>query len=375
MSVADQLQELRIRAGNPTVREIERLIAKQGRGRTMAKSTIQDKISGKSSINLTQTLTIVEALAEHARLTGAPLPPQETDQGVWRERVTTSFKQASTAVSATQSLAQNPAPENPWNIGALIHAQMYDLIEIVESAQHSPTDTWLPRVIGPMLKAKMSVSSFMERAAQDAPQTLVRTITELHRIFPPPENDPWNTTGSPWAVTHNNLTVGALLKHAANYHGAAHTPALVVGMRRAEIGELVEVYLKAVSVIQSGVGIHQALVLLRAASLDGDASSLLRFVGTERQTDEAVQIAERFHKNGHRSDRDQILRAMSSDSAYGVKSALDELSGHPLEQEFKPEVLRGIPYGKYEEYAQVLIEAGDPGAAETVQEAANALPF
>ncbi|MFE9661739.1 hypothetical protein [Streptomyces sp. NPDC005955] len=375
MSIAVRLQELRIRAGNPSIREIEHLIARQSRGRTMAQSTIQEKISGKSTANLAQILSIVEALAEHARFNGAPLPGQETDQGVWRERVTASHKQVSPKALLPAPSPQDKGDENPWNIAALMHAQMYDLIEIVESSQNSPTETWLPSVIGPMLKAQMSVSSFMERASQDDPQAIVRTLVVLNLSFPQPENDPWGITGSPWVVTDNNMTVGALLTHAARHQGAKSTPALVAGMRRAEIGSLVEVYLKALSRVQTAAGIHQALVLLRAASLDRDAISLLRFVGSERRSEEAIKIAERFHENGSNEDRDLILKGVSGESPYSLKAGLDVLVGHKLEEQFKLEILRGIPYGKHEEYAKTLAAAGCLEVAQTVREAENVPPF
>ncbi|MER6132626.1 hypothetical protein [Streptomyces sp. NPDC001815] len=339
----------------------------------MSRSTIQDKISGRSSANLVQALSIVEALAEHARLNGVPLPPQETDQGVWRERIAAPLRQVARKPTAEETSPRNQPQKNPWNIEPLMHAQMYDLIEIVKSSQNSPTDTWLPSVIAPMLTAKMSVSSFMERAAQDDPQTIVRTVVALHEKFPPPEDDPWGAM--PWTVTNSNMTVGALLTHAAKHHGATFTPALIVGMRRAEIGELVETYLTAVANSQSATGINRATTLLRAASLDGDAVSLLRFVGSKRRTDEAVKIVNHFYASGNVQDSHLILNGMGGGSPYTFRAAILRLKGHTLEEEFKTEVLRGIPYKKHELYAKAMADAGDPETARLAQEAADIPPF
>ncbi|MFF9361611.1 hypothetical protein [Streptomyces griseoluteus] len=252
---------------------------------------------------------------------------------------------------------------------------MYDLIEIVKGSQNSPTATWLPSVIAPMLKAKMSVSSFMERAAQDDPQMIVRTIAALHESFPPPEDDPWAKSRTPWVVTDNNMTVGALLTETAKHQGANFTPALIAGMRRAEVGDLVEPYLKSLAQVQSAVGIHKAITLLRAASLDGDSVSLLRFVGSQRRADQAVKIVERFHANGSLQDRDLILNGMGGGSPYTFRSAIRALKGHTLEAECRIEVLRGIPYGKHDQYAEALAFAGDPETAQLAREAADIPPF
>ncbi|WP_405973590.1 hypothetical protein OG496_33470 [Streptomyces sp. NBC_00988] len=343
----------------------------------MARSTIQEKISGTSSANLSQVLSIVEALAEYSRLTNAPLPAQETDQSVWRERVTASFKQASREASTAESVPQLENHEKPWNVGPLIHAQMYDLIEIVESSRQSPTDTWLPSVIGPMLKAQMSVSSFMERAAQDDPKTVVRTVYVLNLSFPPPplDDDPWSTTGSPWAATDNNLTVGHLLRHAARHQGVDSAPALIVGMRRADIGGLVNIYITALAQAQNATGIQKANALLRAASLDRDAVSLLRLVGSLRGVSESLKVADRFHENNQTEYRDLVLQGISEGGAYGIKGALSAIQGRESEEEYKLEILRSIPHGKHEMYARTLSDSGSLEIAQIVREAANIPPF
>lgn len=88
MTLASRLQDLRNRAGNPTYRQIERLIARQAHDNPMARSTIQEKITGKSHPNLAQIFSMVEAIAEHARLIESPLTPQEVDKSRWRDLYT-----------------------------------------------------------------------------------------------------------------------------------------------------------------------------------------------------------------------------------------------------------------------------------------------
>src|SRR2546430_13056778 len=72
--LAEQLNRLRVRAGSPSVRELAKLTGRQGPGRAMSRSTVQDKISGKSLPRLGQILALVRACADHAKSIGVPLP-------------------------------------------------------------------------------------------------------------------------------------------------------------------------------------------------------------------------------------------------------------------------------------------------------------
>lgn len=82
MDPVNQLNNLRARADNPSYRTIERLISRQRRPNKMARSTTQEKMSGNSPLILTQVLSIVDALAEYARLHEVPLPLQEINHEV-----------------------------------------------------------------------------------------------------------------------------------------------------------------------------------------------------------------------------------------------------------------------------------------------------
>ncbi|MFF3491143.1 hypothetical protein ACFYWS_07310 [Streptomyces sp. NPDC002795] len=375
MSVAARLQELRVRAGSPSFREIERLLAKQGRT-VMARSTVQEKLSGKRPANLTQVLAIVEALAEIARLNGTPLPHQEVDAGVWRERVTAAFKRHDPQqVSSAPSIEGSRTLER-WPVGALLHAQMYDLVELVEGNRDSPTDTWITSVIRPMLTAKMSISEFMDRAAQDDTQTTIRTIRVLNADFPPPEGNPWEPTEPPWGTTDNDLTVGKLLKSVATHHDTQSAPAIVVGLRLAEVPNLATVYLKVLACTQEAPGIKKAATLLRAASLNNDADSLLGFVGSERfPTTESIKIAEQFHTNRDFPDSDKILGGIAKGGPHSLRDGLEALNAHPLEASFKPKILHGIPWGNHEKMADALVKNGDADAAQAVLEVKDEPPF
>ncbi|MGW3322944.1 hypothetical protein [Streptomyces virginiae] len=328
-----QLQDLRVRAGSPSVRDIERLVARQGRQEKMARSTIQAKLSGQSSLKLGQVLCLVEALAEHARLIGSPLSPQEIDQGVWRERVVADQKRLSRAeVPISPSAPGRPDPQDRWPLSALHQAGMLDVAEIVVQSKGTQTATWLPRVAGEMLQAQMSCKGFMKTAAYDQPLDVVKTVAALHREFPRPESDP-NSWGGGWSP-ENSETVLALLSYAARVHGAKSAPVIVVGLRRAGAGEYVGDFLKWLACWHLAAAIEGAVVHLRAAELARDALGLLQCVGADRRMDRTFEVAAHFDEIGVTRDRDAVLQAMACDRNRLV-SALRSIVGLESEKEMR----------------------------------------
>ncbi|MFB7335837.1 hypothetical protein ACFC00_30030 [Streptomyces adustus] len=374
MTLVAQLQDLRVRAGDPTIRQIERLIARQGRERPMARSTIQDKLSGKSPVNLPEVLSIVEALAEHARLSGTPLLPQEIDQGVWRERVITSTRQTAKSPPLPSPSPVSPTQGIPWDTEALKLAQMHDLIEIVESSSSTPTASWLPSVIAAMLLAEMSVTEFMKRAAEDSPQDVVQTLVALDQAFPAPEPDPFETP-DPWFTSANSRTVGALLSHVARKHGTNSTPAIVVAMRRAQIGEHVDAYLSNIARLHAAISVDHIVHQLRKATLSADAERILKLVGSKRRVNRIFEVALRFHATGQTEDAQKILQAVAADNWYRIESVVEEIRDHESAETFVREILRGIPFGKHSEYAQGIERRGNQALAQRVLEAADEPPF
>jgi hypothetical protein len=82
--LADQLRELRLLAGMPS---LDLLVSLTGEsGRPLARSTIQDKLSGTSSPNLDQMLALVRACRVHAERTGTTLPADLIRDGHWRQQ-------------------------------------------------------------------------------------------------------------------------------------------------------------------------------------------------------------------------------------------------------------------------------------------------
>ena len=83
--LAVRLQEVRLRAGNPSVTQLEVLTKRQGPRRAMARSTIQDKLRGHTAPKIEHVLALVKAFVEHAERTGVSLPPDVVDEQSWRE--------------------------------------------------------------------------------------------------------------------------------------------------------------------------------------------------------------------------------------------------------------------------------------------------
>jgi hypothetical protein len=295
-SVAKHLQDLRVRAGDPSYREIERLIARQGRPNPMARSTIQEKISGRSRATASQVFSLVEALAEHARLHQIKLSPQEIDQAVWQSRVTKSASTKNRVPRPTNDAKSSDSLSRSWDISPLRYAGMTDLVEMVESSEGAPLASWLPHIVSEMHKARMSCSVLLEQAAKESPHDIVQTLAELERIFPLPVKNPHD----PWSgySASNEASAQLLLRFAARHQGVAKTPVIVVAMRRSGVGNYVDYYLSYAACWHLAPRLEVIVDRLRSAKLEDDARTLLRCVGSDRVEHRVVEVVEHFHKKG-----------------------------------------------------------------------------
>jgi hypothetical protein len=84
--LASKLRELRVHAGKPSMSRLAQLSSDQGSKWQMPRSTIQDKLTGKTApTSVEQVLALVRACAAHAISTGRPLADDEVDEARWRE--------------------------------------------------------------------------------------------------------------------------------------------------------------------------------------------------------------------------------------------------------------------------------------------------
>lgn len=373
MTLASKLQDLRNRAGNPTYRQIERLIARQGRDNPMARSTIQEKISGKSHPNLAQILSIVEALAEHARLIESPLTAREVDKSHWRDLYTNALKteRAKPSTSETSKVQQKAA--EPWNLEPLRQAHMNDLLDLINSSLDLPVSTWLPEVVRAILIADMSFRDFLSRAAQESPQEVVRITVSLDREFPAEEIEPWESR-DPWEVSDRDQIVGGFLAQVARRHGAVSSPAIIVGLRRASLGYLVSNYVTGVAKVHPAANILRAVTHLRFATLSNDADLLLAEVGRKREPEKVLEIARYLEAHGKPGDRTKVMKGAGSDW-FQLDRVATEVKKIGFRDTFTKEAIWGIPYGQHSDIADSLTKGGSIELAERVRRAENESPF
>ncbi|MEE1840341.1 hypothetical protein ACIODX_10405 [Streptomyces sp. NPDC088190] len=340
----------------------------------MSRSTIQEKLSGKTPATLAQILSLVEAFAEHARLIESPLSAEEIDKGKWRDIYTASLAAAASLTSSAtpQTVPSKPLPE--WDTTPLKLAQMHDLVATVESSADTPPSQWLPGILGPLLQAEMSCINFLKRAAQETPQEVVRIATVLHLSFPPYEPDPWETK-DPWSTTPNEKTVGTFLAQVARVHAARSSPAIITGLRRANIGAYVTDFLNSTAKIHPAPNIYRIVSHLRAATLSQDAESLLETVGAERQVNGVIEIVEYFNDRDEVADKGKILRAVPSRNWYRLKSIAAQLESHAHQDDWIEEVLRGLPWGNNDEIVSQLQADGNHDLAQRVRSAHDKPPF
>ncbi|MER7055253.1 hypothetical protein [Streptomyces sp. NPDC000351] len=351
-NLAKQLRDLRLRVGNPSVRELARLMEGPGRRPSMARSTIQDKISGKSAANLHQLLALVAAIAEYGRRNGTPLSSQEIDENSWRAKfVAANSKSAQVTEKTPTPTVANSGETQALNLVPLLRAGMTDLVDLIEQSEGAPVSTWLPHVASEMFKARIPCDDIMQWVASGTAPEVVQCVVALNETFPISRSseDPWAT---PTWAPGNTETAGKLLSYAARYHGGS-VPVIVAGLRRADADEYVASFLTMIAIWHLAPSIQGAILDLKLTGLTADATTVLRYVGAKRRADRIMEVVRHFDEFGTTEERDIILAGMASDKqrfVLGVKETLHE-----------PEL------------QEVLIHSVQPHMRQVLSEALNAV--
>ncbi|MGW6719165.1 hypothetical protein [Streptomyces sp. NPDC054995] len=374
MDLADQLGELRTRAGGPSYRALERLIARQNRQQKMARSTIQEKIVGRSPLTLPQLLSIVEALAEYASVNGVPLPPQEIDRETWRDRLTAASKTVSATGNAVEPRSKSTEARE-WDTGALEQAHMIDLVNLIREARWSPVSTWLPKILREMMDAEISIDGFLDNAAKESPFEVLRTLKALEEEFPYLEE-----SGDPWGVEDkvsgdNVATVSQLLRKVAGRHGLNATPAIVVGLRRSGIGHHVDAYLATVGASFRPASIVRIVKHLQSATLANDTDRLLKAIGRHRKADAVPDLVKRLQIEGMRKEADKVLHGVGEANVFRVRNVGSALIASSAPDDVLREVARGVPLGKHDEYASSMSGESYGALPQMILEVRDEPPF
>ncbi|TKT01647.1 hypothetical protein [Streptomyces lasalocidi] len=345
---------LRVRAGQPSIREITQIIGLRDKGSPMGRSTIQDKLSGKSAPTLAQVMSLVNAFAEYAHTHGIPLPPDEIEQSKWRELVAAQ-------ISAPPPLETGIKDSTSWNLEPFRRAQMFDVLEIVERNHKSPPATWLVDVIRPMLKAKMDFSEFIRRAATEDPASVVQTVKALDSAFPEPSD---LDHGQPIRPTRNDLTAGKLIWHAALEHGAQATPAIVAGLRREGLERHAWTFLGDVARTLAPIYLAGVLEDLKTARLSTDENWLLTLAGAKRKPHRVYEVITYFDRNDTRA-RDKVLKGICKWDCDHLEVVVERLA-EKFDNRFTDTIIQGIPRENALDYAEKLRLRGSNELADLV---------
>ncbi|MFD3484487.1 hypothetical protein [Streptomyces sp. NPDC058665] len=373
MDVASQLRELRARAGNPSYRTLEHLIGRQRRPQKMARSTIQEKLAGKSSLNLPQILAVVDALAEYAQANDVPLPKHETDREVWQDRVVDSLKTLrSDARVGSEDQNREISRNLEWDIEPLRQAQMEDLIDLVHDCRSKPVADWLPQVLRAMMQAEMTVTEFLKKAAEDSPQGVVNTVRALDREFPY-EGGVVGWGGSSRSDA-NRETVGWLVNFSAMRHGESSAAAIVVGFRRSNVAVYVEEFLSRIATWFRSPGIENAVDKLRAAALGKDADFVLSSVA-RRQSNRVLEVVVHLQKTERIADASKVLSAIGSRGVYQIRGVVKNFEDRGASEAMLLEIAQGVSYEKYDEYIEKFKEWGHEEFVALLRRASEEPPF
>lgn len=353
-SLAKQLGHLRIRAGNPSLRDLEKLTERQGR--RMSRASIQDKFSGSSALRMVHALALVQACADYARSIGAPLLPEDVDEQAWRKRVAQPPTPRSQPISranrgGSDRQKKTVTPEVTSLILPLINAGMEDIARIATEGVNKPIETWLPTVVATLGQARMDFQGFLQLAAHATASQTVQILDSIAMAEEGEDN-----------VSKIYFQTCLLTKHPAEI------PKLLVALRRHD-GEAS--YWYANSFIDAIVGtgkwpgstrtdLADILRSLRAATLKDDADKLAKSIGLHSRPRVTLATAGSF-SDSSLGDRELILFAVSQgglDRLFRVITCLreEEIPGITPREVLKF-ILPSVPEGERADLSRALRNA------------------
>jgi hypothetical protein len=315
---------------------------------------------------------LVQACAEYANSIGVPLPEEDTDEQIWRERVQIALERtppsapvdAAASAPALVDLTVSRPPR--WNLDPLVRAGMYDMVDLIRTSEHLPMAQWLPTLTNSLDAAGMSYEQFLKGASIEQARDLTEIIMSM-------------------ISRSRDKAIDRLMYLCAKNQPAESIPVIIVLLRRWKDGEGVEVADQIIGLISGdrhGLLVRNdcvdVVLALRSATMERDAIRLLKGVGKHAQPDYLFQVAASF-PDSTLGDRETVLGAVAEGSFYHLRSALKELPNITLygmdPMRTLDRIIFGIPSGKHETFASTLESEGMYEEALRIRELKDEPPF
>jgi hypothetical protein len=375
--LAAQLSRLRAQAGGPSVRVLAKLTERQGSERAMSRSTIQDKLSGRNPPRLRQVLALVQACADYANSIGPPLPAEETDEQIWRERTQAASRRTPRPAPADISAGPPSTPKDVtanssprWNLGPLIRAGLDDMVDLVQARGHEPMADWLPILIEALREAEMSTEYFLAAASKDRHQDAVRTILAL-------------------AYYQENKAADRLLFLCAVNQPAESIPIILALLRRKGEGRVGVELAERLLDIFTGKGSPGLLNIdatryvavvsaLRQAAMNIGAARLLKGLGEHGPSTLTLEVAASY-PDTISGDRNTVLTSAGKRVRFDLYDLFRTLRRVDIDgldpQKTRDHIIFAIPGGNYAETASYLKSMDMDEEAERILKIESELPF
>ncbi|MFC9245185.1 hypothetical protein ACFT7S_14525 [Streptomyces sp. NPDC057136] len=373
-SLAKQLGRLRVRAGNPSLRDLEKLTDRQGR--RMSRASIQDKFSGNSGLKMVQLLALVRACADYARSIGAPLSPEDVDEQVWQEKAAhptapKNWHAVEPPHETDPKKSQDQGTGDPSDlqelIPPLINAGMDDIANLARQGAIRSLETWLPTVVVALGRAHMDYLGFLKLAAHAPPGQIVKILESI--ADDGPEN------------IGNRYFQTCLLAQLPS-----EVPKLLVALRRNE-GELSFWYAHHFVDAILGKGewsggtrpdLADVLRALRAATLKDDADELAENIGLHAWPRMALATAGAIPE-AFLGDRELILHAGAQGGPHRLLRLINCLKTEQIPG-IEPRatleyLLTAVPKGKHADFSRILNDSGMQPEAQRLLELETEIPF
>ncbi|WP_143675172.1 hypothetical protein [Streptomyces sp. JV178] len=318
---------------------------------------------------MTQVLSIVDALAEHARLNDIPLPAQEVDHEVWANRLLSSLNEKKPGRQpSTENVSASEETVMEWNVEPLRQAHMTDLVNVIAENRFKPTSMWFPGVLRDLIDAEMDIMEFLKRAAQDSPLAIVDTLKALEEEFPyhVMASDGWRQDTR---NEQNRATVGVLLRLVARQHGEKSTPGVVVALRRARLGHHVDEYLIHVGAWFAPQRMMNIFDHFERAALTNDIERLAHSIAQHRTPKGVPELVKLLLVAEKRNVANAILRKVGETNKWRVANVVEALVSTSAPEDVLFEIARSVPSRNHDDYAQHFEENGLKEFAEIMRKA------